>query len=99
MGVDGATHHDFIPIIKALAWQQVDPDSGLKYFINSNNSPLKASLFGGLGFLSPPDIGNPTSWPEILIVVSLIEGLVQIGWSKLQNRCGKITESIIEKKI
>ena len=66
MGVEGATHHGFIPIIEALAQQQVDPDSGLEYIVDSNNSPLKASLFGwysgrvrGWGFRSPPEPDDP----------------------------------------
>jgi len=66
MGVEGATHHGFSPIIEALAQQQIDPESGLKYIVDSNNSPLKAGLFGWFharvrawGFLSPPELGDP----------------------------------------
>ena len=66
MGVEGATHHGFTPIIEALAQQQVDPDTGLKYIVDSNNSPLKAGLFGWYrgrvrrwGFRSDPEPGDP----------------------------------------
>jgi len=45
-GVEGATHHGFIPIIEALAKNQVDPESGLPYDVDTDPSSLKAGLFG-----------------------------------------------------
>lgn len=45
-GVEGATHHGFIPIIEALAKAQVDPETGLGYHVDAEPESLKAGLFG-----------------------------------------------------
>ena len=45
MGVEGATHHGFLPIIDALARQQVDIN-GNPYDVIINPRALKAGLFG-----------------------------------------------------
>ncbi len=45
-GVEGATHHGFIPIIEALARNQVDPATGLGYEVDINPTSLKAGMFG-----------------------------------------------------
>lgn len=45
-GVEGATHHGFIPIIEALAKNQVDPSTGRGYHVNISPDDLKAGLFG-----------------------------------------------------
>lgn len=46
MGVEGATHHGFLPVLEKLASIQVDPTTGLKYEVNVNPVSLKAGLFG-----------------------------------------------------
>jgi len=66
MGVEGATHHGFMPIIEALAKHQVDPESGLQYHVDNEPKVLKTGLFGWYGartrkwgFSKTPDIDNP----------------------------------------
>ena len=64
-GVEGATHHGFIPIIEALAKNQKD-ENGLEYDLDSNPSALKAGLFGWYrgsrikqwGFKQTPEVDN-----------------------------------------
>ncbi|KAL7539774.1 hypothetical protein ACHAXR_011628 [Thalassiosira sp. AJA248-18] len=46
LGVEGSTHHGFIPIIESLARNQQDPDSGLQYNVDIDPKYLKAGLFG-----------------------------------------------------
>lgn len=67
MGVEGATHHGFIPIIENLASHQIDPITNLPYHVDSNPSALKAGLFGWFffgrikkwGFAVTPDVDDP----------------------------------------
>mmetsp|Transcript_26830 Transcript_26830/g.49336 ORF Transcript_26830/g.49336 Transcript_26830/m.49336 type:complete len:394 (+) Transcript_26830:96-1277(+) len=67
MGVEGATHHGFIPIIEALARNQVDPTTGLKFDVDTAPSALKAGLFGWFyktkirkwGFKTTPKVDDP----------------------------------------
>eukprot|EP00571_Detonula_confervacea_P004884 CAMPEP_0172318094 /NCGR_PEP_ID=MMETSP1058-20130122/33825_1 /TAXON_ID=83371 /ORGANISM="Detonula confervacea, Strain CCMP 353" /LENGTH=400 /DNA_ID=CAMNT_0013032825 /DNA_START=208 /DNA_END=1413 /DNA_ORIENTATION=- len=66
-GVEGATHHGFIPIIEALARNQIDPDTGRKFHVDSSPSALKAGLFGWFqkkkikqwGFKITPEVDDP----------------------------------------
>lgn len=48
MGVEGATHHGFIPIIESLAKAQRD-ENGVQYHVTDNPKDLKAGLFGWYG--------------------------------------------------
>ena len=65
-GVEGATHHGFIPIIEALAKNQKD-ENGLEYDVDSNPQSLKAGLFGWFGggrirqwgFKVTPEVDDP----------------------------------------
>ena len=65
-GVEGATHHGFIPIIEALAKNQKD-ENGLEYDVDSNPQTLKAGLFGWFGggrirqwgFKVTPEVDDP----------------------------------------
>mmetsp|Transcript_26829 Transcript_26829/g.49332 ORF Transcript_26829/g.49332 Transcript_26829/m.49332 type:complete len:420 (+) Transcript_26829:96-1355(+) len=67
LGVEGATHHGFIPIIEALARNQVDPTTGLKFDVDTAPSALKAGLFGWFyktkirkwGFKTTPKVDDP----------------------------------------
>lgn len=66
LGVEGATHHGFIPILQKLASHQSDPDSGLQYRVNVNPRSLKGGLFGWyksnikrLGFRTTPEMDDP----------------------------------------
>jgi len=66
LGVEGATHHGFIPIVEALANHQVDPESYLQYSVTSEPHALKAGLFGWFaarwrkwGFRVAPEIDDP----------------------------------------
>ena len=45
-GVEGATHHGFVPIIETLARNQVDPATGIPYHVDASPTALKAGLFG-----------------------------------------------------
>jgi hypothetical protein len=66
-GVEGATHHGFVPVIAALARNQVDPDTGLEYAVDVEPRALKAGLFGWnykskirkWGFKETPDVDDP----------------------------------------
>ena len=65
-GVEGATHHGFIPIVEALARNQIDPESGLEYIVDVEPKSLKAGLFGWKqgrirkwGFAEIPAIDDP----------------------------------------
>lgn len=65
-GVEGATHHGFMPIIEALARNQIDPESGLEYHVDVEPKSLKAGLFGWKqgrikkwGFAEIPAIDDP----------------------------------------
>ncbi len=49
MGVKGAMHHGFTPIVEVLAKQQVDPESGWQNLVKSTRY-LKWGLFGWWGF-------------------------------------------------
>jgi len=46
MGVEGATHHGFMPVLEALAKHQVDPVKKVEYVVDVNSKPLKAGLYG-----------------------------------------------------
>lgn len=67
LGVEGATHHGFIPIIEALAKNQKDPETGLEYHVDTEPSALKAGLFGWFGgkhikkwgFKTTPEVDDP----------------------------------------
>jgi len=68
MGVEGASHHGFFPVLEALAKHQIDPATQLEFDVDTNPNALKAGLYGwhrnlqrGWGFSgrpSPP-IGHP----------------------------------------
>lgn len=46
LGVEGAIHHGFLPVLEALARRQVDPATGRGYAVDVSPGPLKAGLFG-----------------------------------------------------
>lgn len=47
MGVEGATHHGFLPILENLAKSRVDPTTGLPlYDVTIDSRPLKAGILG-----------------------------------------------------
>eukprot|EP00580_Thalassiosira_gravida_P006150 CAMPEP_0201634284 /NCGR_PEP_ID=MMETSP0493-20130528/7282_1 /ASSEMBLY_ACC=CAM_ASM_000838 /TAXON_ID=420259 /ORGANISM="Thalassiosira gravida, Strain GMp14c1" /LENGTH=298 /DNA_ID=CAMNT_0048106121 /DNA_START=15 /DNA_END=911 /DNA_ORIENTATION=- len=46
MGVEGASHHGFMPVLEALAKHQVDPAHKVEYVVDINPKPLKAGLYG-----------------------------------------------------
>lgn len=66
LGVEGATHHGFIPIIEALGKNQKD-ENGKRYRVDAEPKPLKAGLFGWYhkarikkwGFENTPDVEDP----------------------------------------
>jgi len=67
MGVEGATHHGFIPILQNLARHQVDPATGRRYVVDADSHALKAGLFGWYhrnkikkwGFDLTPEVDDP----------------------------------------
>ena len=73
-GVEGATHHGFIPVIATLALNQVDPDTGLEYAVDVDPKALKAGLFGWnykskirrWGFKETPDIDDPALVQQVV---------------------------------
>lgn len=46
MGVEGATHHGFLPIIEALANSQVDPSTDQHYRVDMKPKFLKSAVYG-----------------------------------------------------
>ncbi|KAL7532268.1 hypothetical protein ACHAWF_004067 [Thalassiosira exigua] len=66
-GVEGATHHGFIPILEALAKNQRDPETGKRYHVDSDPTALKAGLFGWFrkkhtrkwGWPKTPEVDDP----------------------------------------
>lgn len=46
LGVEGATHHGFLPIIENLAKSQIDPTTNTPYVVDPEPRALKAGLFG-----------------------------------------------------
>lgn len=46
MGVEGATHHGFLPVVEALGRHQVDPSTDQYYEVNMKPTLLKSALFG-----------------------------------------------------
>ncbi|KAL7508586.1 hypothetical protein ACHAXN_005675 [Cyclotella atomus] len=46
LGVEGATHHGFAPILEYLANNQVDPATGIPYDIVMSSRALKFGVFG-----------------------------------------------------
>ena len=64
-GVEGATHHGFLPIIETLARNQIDPVSGIPYHVDASPTALKAGLFGWFSGITKkwgfnnPDIDDP----------------------------------------
>jgi len=67
LGVEGATHHGFLPIIESLARNQVDPRTGQGYVVDVTPQALKAGLFGWFysakikrwGFEVTPEVDDP----------------------------------------
>ncbi|KAL3768059.1 hypothetical protein ACHAW5_001446 [Stephanodiscus triporus] len=67
IGVEGATHHGVLPVIKALAKNQIDPETGLEYVVWAKPKHLKTGLFGWgsrqklstWGFDNLPDVDDP----------------------------------------
>lgn len=73
VGVEGATHHGFLPIIETLARKQIDPATGLEYHVDASPSALKAGLFGWFsgqvkrwGFDNTPEIDDPAFVRKVL---------------------------------
>lgn len=66
MGVEGATHHGFIPIVENLAKAQTD-HRGKPYHVDTEPKALKAGLFGWFyngrikkwGFSHTPEVDDP----------------------------------------
>mmetsp|Transcript_25426 Transcript_25426/g.45969 ORF Transcript_25426/g.45969 Transcript_25426/m.45969 type:complete len:395 (+) Transcript_25426:117-1301(+) len=46
LGVEGSIHHGFMPVIKSLAEQQVDPITGTPYQVVKGHDALRAAIFG-----------------------------------------------------
>jgi len=67
LGVEGAAHHGFVPVIESLARHQKDPETNLEYDVDSNPEALKAGLFGWFpkskistwGFAATPEVDDP----------------------------------------
>lgn len=78
-GVEGATHHGFIPIIETLAKNQIDAQTGLAYKVDASPSPLKAGLFGWFktkyvqrkwGFMDTPNVDDPALVQSVVRIMS-----------------------------
>lgn len=46
LGVEGSLHHGFMPVLKALAEQQIDPATGSKYHVVKGHEVLRDTIFG-----------------------------------------------------
>ncbi|KAL7526445.1 hypothetical protein ACHAWF_001771 [Thalassiosira exigua] len=76
MGVEGATHHGFVPVLEALARAQVDPETGRAYEVYSEPKALKAGLFGwfrmstmkkwGFRIRPPPEVDDPAFVKKVI---------------------------------
>jgi len=66
LGVEGATHHGFMPVLEALARNQADA-KGQAYSVDASPMSLKAGLFGWFrksklqrwGFHNTPEVDDP----------------------------------------
>ena len=58
LGVEGAIHHGFTPIIETLAKSQVDPDTGRAYEVTYAPKVLRSALFGL--YREKRDMDDPT---------------------------------------
>lgn len=56
LGVEGSIHHGFMPVIKSLAEQQVDPITGTPYHVVKGHDDLRTIIFGSADLRenSPP---------------------------------------------
>eukprot|EP00585_Thalassiosira_rotula_P008390 CAMPEP_0196154890 /NCGR_PEP_ID=MMETSP0910-20130528/39733_1 /TAXON_ID=49265 /ORGANISM="Thalassiosira rotula, Strain GSO102" /LENGTH=249 /DNA_ID=CAMNT_0041419009 /DNA_START=81 /DNA_END=826 /DNA_ORIENTATION=+ len=67
LGVEGAAHHGFVPVIEALARHQIDPETNLAYDVDTDPQALKAGLFGWFpkakirtwGYSATPEVDDP----------------------------------------
>ena len=96
IGVEGSSHHGFLPIIKRLAEKQIDPDTGLQYDIDDTPRPLKAGLFGWYqtsfvkqkwGFKGDPGVDNPAFAESIISSMCPNDGRrhVVIEWASFPS--------------
>mmetsp|Transcript_5568 Transcript_5568/g.11744 ORF Transcript_5568/g.11744 Transcript_5568/m.11744 type:complete len:464 (-) Transcript_5568:107-1498(-) len=58
LGVEGAIHHGFTPILEALAKSQVDPNTGKAYQVTYAPKVLRSALFGL--YQEKRDMDDPT---------------------------------------
>lgn len=71
-GVEGATHHGFLPILETLARIQVDPVTGMQYHVDASPTALKAALFGWFSGMTKkwgfknPDIDDPAFVQKVI---------------------------------
>ena len=63
VGVEGAMHHGFSPILESLAHHQVDPNTGMPYDVRFQDRTLRSALFG---FRESRSVDDPTLVTEVL---------------------------------
>jgi hypothetical protein len=68
LGVEGSLHHGFMPVIKSLAEQQVDPATGSRYHVLNEHNILRAAIFGSKKFGHVP-ISDPQLVQETLATI------------------------------
>ena len=95
IGVEGSSHHGFLPIIKSLAAKQIDPDTGLRYDVDETPEALKAGLFGWYPqmvkqkwkFLGDPGVQDPALVQSIVSSMCPNDGKrhVVIEWASFPS--------------
>ena len=95
LGVEGATHHGFMPILEALATEQVD-ELGTPFHVDPESHPLKAGILGwyptiykrlGIGRNPVPTIDDPALVEQIAELMCPNDGRhhVIIEWASFPS--------------
>eukprot|EP00804_Cyclotella_cryptica_P009492 CCRYP_006216-RA/>CCRYP_006216-RA protein AED:0.04 eAED:0.04 QI:0/-1/0/1/-1/0/1/0/345 len=95
LGVEGATHHGFAPILEYLAKSQID-SAGIPYDVVMSSPPLKFGLFGWfkshgnrLGFSETPPIDDPDLVRKVVADICPLDGRKHIIVEDNSFPCGQ----------
>mmetsp|Transcript_56021 Transcript_56021/g.119121 ORF Transcript_56021/g.119121 Transcript_56021/m.119121 type:complete len:391 (-) Transcript_56021:443-1615(-) len=64
LGVEGSIHHGFMPVIRTLAEQQTDPETGTRYRVVKGHDALRSAIFGSKDKEREPDV--PMDDPDLV---------------------------------
>lgn len=95
LGVEGATHHGFAPILEYLAKSQID-SAGIPYDVVMSSPALKFGLFGWykshgnrLGFSETPPIDDPELVRKVIADICPLDGRKHIIVEDNSFPCGQ----------